>query len=49
MSMVELNNILVKYIENNKCKHGIDYQDSIDALFLLMQEIENRYKEEGLI
>lgn len=49
MSMAELNNILVNYIENNKCKHDIDYKYSIDALFLLIQEIENGYKEEELI
>lgn len=49
MTMVELNNILVKYIENNKCKHDIDYEDSIDTLKELIKEIENGYKEEGLI
>ena len=47
--MFELNNILVKYIEDNKEKWDIDYDFSIGQLKELLKEIEKGYKEEGLI
>lgn len=49
MTMFELNNILVKYIEDNKVEWDIDYDFSIGQLKELLKEIENEYKKEGLI
>lgn len=49
MTMFELNNILVKYIEDNKYKNGIGYEFSIGELKELLKEIEKGYEEEGLI
>ena len=36
---------LINYIEKNKKRYGIDYFETINALRLLLEEIENDYKE----
>ena len=45
MTFNDLNNILVKYIEDNKVKNDIDYMDSIESLEELLKEIKKDYKE----
>lgn len=49
MTLQELRNWIIYYIENNKSKKNIDYEDSFNTLKELSKEIENIYKEEGLI
>lgn len=41
--MKELNDIIIKYIEDNKVKHNIDYEDTINAIKQLIDEIEEEY------
>lgn len=43
----ELSDILIDYIENNKVKNGIDYENSIETLQELLNEIKTEYKELG--
>ena len=43
MTITEINNVLVKYIEKNKVDFNINYMDSIIALRELLDEIENEY------
>ncbi len=45
MTFNDLNNILVKYIEDNKVKNDIDYMDSIESLEEFLKEIKKDYKE----
>lgn len=44
MNINEINNILVKYIEDNKVKNKIDYFYSIYTLKELLKEIEKEYE-----
>lgn len=44
MTNINLYNILVDYIEENKRLYNINYQGSIDNLKELLEEIEQDYK-----
>jgi hypothetical protein len=46
MTMNKLNNIIVNYIENNKTQYNIEYFDTIETLYELLEEIKDDY--EGL-
>lgn len=43
----ELSDILIDYIENNKVKNEIDYENSIETLQELLNEIKTEYKNLG--
>jgi hypothetical protein len=47
LTMADLNNILVKFIETNKVKFGIEYKDSLETLQELLNEIKEDYKSLG--
>ena len=47
LTMADLNNILVKFIETNKVKFGIEYKDSLGTLQELLNEIKEDYKSLG--
>lgn len=47
LTMADLNNILVKFIETNKVKFGIEYKDSLETLKELLDEIERDYESLG--
>ena len=40
-----LYDLMIKHIEDNKVKHNIDYEESIEYLKELVETIENEYKE----
>lgn len=44
-----LYDLMIQHIEDNKVKHNIDYEDSIEYLKELIDTIENEYKEMELI
>lgn len=44
MNINDLNDALVKYIEDNKIKHDIDYIETINCIKELIMEIEQEYK-----
>lgn len=43
MNINDLNDVLVKYIEDNKIKHDIDYTETINCIKELIMEIEQEY------
>lgn len=43
----EINNILIDYIEENKTKNNIDYDETIETLQELLNEIKKEYEELG--
>lgn len=43
----EINNILIDYIEENKTKNNIDYDETLETLQELLNEIKKEYKELG--
>ena len=47
LTMSDLNDILVKFIETNKVKFDIEYKDSLETLKELLDEIERDYKSLG--
>lgn len=49
MTMHELCSIIIQYIENNKVKHNIDYEETIRAIIENVETIKEQYEEEGLI
>lgn len=49
MTMHELCSLIINYIETNKVKHNIDYEETIRAIKENVETIEEQYKEEGLI
>lgn len=44
MNIVNVNNILVEYINKNKERFNIDYNNSIETLRELLDEIEKEYE-----
>lgn len=44
MKNENLYDILVDYIENNKANFNIDYEDTIESIKELIEEIEKEYK-----
>ena len=44
-----LYDLMIKHIEDNKVKHNIDYEESIDYLKELVETIEKEYKDLDLI
>lgn len=49
MTMHELCSIIIQYIENNKVKYNIDYEETIRAIIENVETIKEQYEEEGLI
>lgn len=47
LTIADLNDILVKFIETNKVKFDIEYADSLETLKELLNEIEEDYKSLG--
>lgn len=43
----EINNILIDYIEKNKTKKNIDYDETLETLQELLNEIKKEYEELG--
>ena len=43
VKMKNLSDEIIKYIEENKTKHDIDYFDTIESIKELIKEIENDY------
>lgn len=44
----DLSNIIVDYIENNKMEFNIDYENSIQTIQELLDEIKREYDELGV-
>lgn len=42
--MNKLSDEIIKYIEENKTKNGIEYTDTIESIKELIKEIENDYE-----
>ncbi len=40
-----LYDLMIKHIEDNKVKHNIDYEESIEYLKELVETIEKEYEE----
>lgn len=49
MTMHELCSLIINYIETNKTKYNISYEETIKAIKENIEAIEEEYKEEGLI
>ena len=43
----KINNILIDYIEENKTKNNIDYDETLETLQELLNEIKKEYEELG--
>lgn len=43
--MGELKDYIIEHIETNKAKYDIEYDDSIQAIYELLEEIKREYKE----